>query len=119
MVADTWVKTNSLDYGCRVETFDLGIRVKLIEIAHTQCKICVCKELYSLGLFKSHEKGRDVLLYRTLLQQAGKLVRSLLQVVTSNGLDGVVFLVELVNHLGVAHNDAAWVEVVVESLALA
>ena len=55
MGADAWVKTYSLYDGLAVEALNLGVGIKFVEVAHTQCKVGVGKQLDSLCLLHAHE----------------------------------------------------------------
>ena len=70
--SDTWVKSYTTDNTLGVQTFNLGVCVKLIEIADAKGKVGIGKELYCLSLFHSHKQGVDVFLQSTLMKQCGK-----------------------------------------------
>ena len=120
--ADPRVKAHAPDDGRGVEPLDLRVGVQLVEVAHPEREVCVREQLDRLGLLKPHVKRRDVLLYGTLLQQAGKLMCGILQEGDiSQSIDCLVLLLELraVYQLGYAHYYPAGIEVVVKGLALA
>ena len=79
MVAYAGIQTYAVNDGAGVKTFHLSICVQLIEETHAQCQIGVGKQLYCLGLGGSHIESIYVLLDGSLLQQAGKLMCSLLK----------------------------------------
>ena len=58
--ADSRIKTDALDYGTGIKTLYFGIRVKLVEVAHTQCQVGIGKELYGLSFLQPHEQGIDI-----------------------------------------------------------
>ena len=68
---------NAADNPKHIKALDLGISVQLVEIADTQGKIGVGKQLNGLRLFETHEQLRHILLNCTLLQQIRKLMRRL------------------------------------------
>ena len=120
--ADARVQAHAPDDGRGVEPLDLRVGVQLVEVAHPEREVCVREQLDRLGLLKPHVKRRDVLLYGTLLQQAGKLMCGILQEGDiSQSIDCLVLLLELraVYQLGYAHYYPAGIEVVVKGLALA
>ena len=77
--ADPRVKAHAPDDGRGVQALDLRVGVKLVEVAHPECEVCIGEELDGLGILQAHVQRRDVLLYGTLLQQAGKLMCGTLQ----------------------------------------
>ena len=119
--ADAGVEAHALDDGAAVEALDLGVGVQLVEVAHAQGEVGVGKEFHSLGFLHAHEQGVDVGLQRAFLQQGGEGAGELFCLGVADGLDGGVLFVELLtlDEFGVAHDDAAGIEVVVEGLALA
>ena len=131
VVADAGIKTYTANDGGGVHSLDLGIGVELIEVAHTQSQVGICKELDGLGLLELHEQGGNTLISYWLLaisvangafdEKGGEGAGGLFEVVAGNLLDGFVGLVLLgeLHHLGIAHNDAGRIEVVVQCLALA
>ena len=119
MVANAWVETDATDDGGRVESLDLGIGIQLVKVADTKGEIGVGKELHGLGFLESHEQGLYVFLDGSLLQQLSKGVGCLFEVIACNSTDSPILFIELLYHLGEAYDDAAWVEVIVEGLALA
>ncbi len=109
MRADTRVQSDTFYYSVTVKSLHLGIRVQLVEVAHAQRQIGVGEELHRLSLLHTHEQRGDVLLQCTLLQQLGKLVSLLLQILyVGYFLYRLVLLVEgfCTNDFGVAHNDS-------------
>ncbi len=109
MRADTRVQSDTFYYSVTVKSLHLGIRVQLVEVAHAQRQIGVGEELHSLSLLHTHEQRGDILLQRTLLQQLGKLVSLLLQILyVGYFLYRLVLLVKgfCTNDFGVAHNDS-------------
>ena len=122
MGADARVESYTFDDGTCVQAFHLGIGVELVEVAHTQGKVGVGEELDGLGLLHSHEERVDVWLEGSFLQKCGKGVGSLLHSANiGNLLDGFIFLEEggSVDNLGITHDDATGIEVVIEGFALA
>ena len=61
MCTDARIKSYTFNNSLAVQTLHLGISVKLIEVAHTQCQISIGKQLYSLSLLGAHEKNWNVL----------------------------------------------------------
>ena len=119
--ADPRVKADALDDGGRVQALHLGVRVKLVEVAHAEGQVRVGEELHRLRLLQSHVQRGDVLLYRALLKQFRERMRGLLQErYVGESPDGPVLLRELrmPDYLRYAHDDAARIEVVVKGLAL-
>ena len=118
--ADARVETDALDDGAAVEALDFGVRVELVEVAHAQGEVGVGEELDGLGLFHAHEEGGDVVFDGAFLEEAGEGLGVHLCLGVADGFDGGVLFVELgaFYHLGVAHDDAAGIEVVVEGFAL-
>ena len=120
--ADPRVKAHAPDDGRGVQALDLRVGVKLVEVAHPECEICVGEKLDGLGLLQAHVQRRDVLLYGALLQQAGKLMCGTLQEGDiSQGIDCLILLdkLRMLYYLRYAHYYPAGIEVVVQGLALA
>ena len=118
--ADARVEADALDDGAAVEALDFGVRVELVEVAHAQGEVGVGEELDGLGLFHAHEEGGDVVFDSAFLEEAGEGLGVRLCLGVADGFDGGVLFVEpgAFYHLGVAHDDAAGIEVVVEGFAL-
>ena len=118
--ADARVEADALDDGATVEALDFGVGVELVEVAHAQGEVGVGEELDGLGFFHAHEEGGDVVFDCAFLQEAGEGLGIRLCLGVADGFDGGVLFVELgaFYHLGVAHDDAAGIEVVVEGFAL-
>ena len=115
MAADARLQAHAVDYVAGVEAADLAVGVELVEVGHAQRQVGVGEELDGLGLGGAQNELRDALRavgvqavelcgVGALREQAGELLGGY------NGL-GVV--------LRRAHHDAAGVQVIVESLALA
>ena len=122
MGADARVETYAVDDCLCVKTLHLGVCVELVEVAHAQRQISVGEELHRLSLLHTHEERVDVLLQSAFLQQCSEGLCCLLHALhVGDGTDCFVLLcVALaINQLRVAHDDAARVEIVVESLTLA
>ena len=102
-VSDTRVQAHAPDDGGRVKTLHLRVGVELVEVAHTQGEVRVGEELDRLCLRKAHEKGLDVILYGSFLQEGGELVRCTVQTLVP---------------LRTSDDDTARVQVVVQGLAL-
>ena len=121
MGANAWIKTYTFYDSFGIKTFDLSVCVKLIEIAYAKGKIGIGEEFHSLRLLHAHEQGVNVLLDGSFLKKCSKCFGSLFQhLYVSHSLYCLVFFCKLrsVNKLGIAYDYAAWVEVVVECLAL-
>ena len=122
--ADTGVETDARDNSLGVETLDLGIGVELVEVAYAKGKVGVGEEFHGFCFCHSHEQGVDIFFYRTLLKQAGEGLGLGFGIGIADGGNGGILLVPLFatvrgEHLGVAHDDAAGIEVIVKGLALA
>jgi len=101
--ADARVQTHAVDDLPGVQPLRLRVRVQLVEIAHAQREIRVREQFDGLRLGEPHEQGPDVLLDGTLLQQGRERVRGIRKTpVVQVGSD----------------DDAAWVQVIVQGLAL-
>ena len=101
--ADARIQTHAVDDLPGVQPLRLRVRVQLVEIAHAQRQIRVREQFDGLRLGEPHEQGPDVLLDGTLLQQGRERVRGIRKT--------------LVVQVG-SDDDAAWVQVVVQGLAL-
>ena len=109
MHTDARVEADTFDDGGRIQALDLGIGVEFVEVADAEGQVGIGEELDSLGLLESHEEYGRVGALSPFHQQLGKGVGSRFQFFgTING-----------EEFGCADDDAAGVEVVVESLALA
>lgn len=115
VAADARLQAHAVDDVAGAETKELAVGVELVEVGHAQRQVRVGEQLDGLGLGGAQHELRDaygaVCVHAlklggigTLREQAGELLR--------RG-DGIGIL------LGRAHHDAAGVQVVVESLALA
>ena len=102
-VSDARVKAHSPDDGGGVQALHLRVGVELVEVAHTQGEVRVREQLHRLCLGKAHEKGLDVILYGSFLQEGGELVRCTVQTPVS---------------FRASDDDTARVQVVVQGLAL-
>ena len=121
MSADSWVKTYAFDDCLGIESLYLCVCIQLIEVAYSECQIGIGEELNRLGFLHTHKESINVLLDGTFLEQSGKCLGSFLQHVDIGySLDCLVLLFELwaLNNLWIAYDDAAWVKVIIESLAL-
>ena len=56
--------------------FRLSIGVQLIKIGNTECKVCIGKKFYSLGLGESHKQSSNVLFDCAFLKKESKCVSS-------------------------------------------
>ena len=122
--ADTGVETDARDDCLGVEALDLGIGVELVEVADAKSEVGVGEELNCFGLCHSHQEGIDTLLDGSFLKEIGEGLRIFLSIGIADGGNGGILLVPLLTtiggeHLGVAHDDARGIEVVVKGLALA
>lgn len=81
-----------------IEAMDFGIGVEFVEIRHAHCKVGVGEEFNGFGFGGTGEQDCDVLFNRALLQQVDK------------GLSACGAF---------THDDARWVEVIVEGAAFA
>ena len=70
--ADTWIKTYTVDDFLCIQPFCLCISVKFIEVRHTKCEICICKQFNGFGFCESHEKSIDIFLDRALLEKSSE-----------------------------------------------
>ena len=122
VAADAGVQTYALDDGARVETFHFCVSIKFIEVAHAEGEVGVGEELHGLGLLHAHEEGVYIGLERAFLEEGGEGAGGILEHLhIGDRLDGAVLIskVGMRHDLGVAHDDAAGIEVVVECLAFA
>ena len=101
--ADAWIKAHAVDYRLGVKALHLGVGVELVEVAHSQGEVGVGEEFHRLGLGQAHEQGIDIGLECAFLQELGETMRSLVKALVA---------------LGTANDDAAGIEVVVQSLGL-
>ncbi len=122
MVANAGVKPDPFDNRPRIKPLDFGIGVEFIEIAHTEGQIGVGKQFHRLSLFHAHEQHRDVGFYRPLRKQGSKLPGRCFESLQIGNLpDSIVFGLELglIDQLGVTHDYAAGVKVVIKGFAFA
>ena len=103
MSAYAWVEAYAVDDGLSVKSLHLGVSVKLVEVRHAQSQIRIGKQLHGFGFSQAHEQRLDILFYRSLLKQRGKLVCGLIQTLVA---------------FRPSHNDATWIKVVVKRFAL-
>lgn len=54
------VQTNSLDDGLRIQAFHLGVRIKLVEITHSQRQISIREQFDGFGLGGAHQQDLRV-----------------------------------------------------------
>lgn len=121
MSTNSWIKTYTFYDSFGIKTFDLSVCVKLIEIAYAKSKVCVSEEFHCLGFLHAHEQGVNILLDGSFLKKCSKCFGSFFHLLyVSHSLYCIVFFCKLgaVNKLWIAYYYAAWVEVVVECLAL-
>ena len=137
---NTGVEADTRDDSLGVETLDLSIGVEFVEVADTQGEVGVGKEFHGLCLSHTHQENRDGASPPALPRKGGSL-RVLAGtdgafekeggegfglgfcLGVANGSDGGILLVPLLvalcrEYLGIAYDDAAGIEVVVEGLAL-
>ena len=103
VVAYPRVETHSTYDGLGIQALHLGISVEFVEVADTQGKIGIGKELHGLRLGRPHEEHLHILLDGSFLDDGGKSVGRILK--------GRVSLL-------ITYDDSAWVEIVIESLGL-
>lgn len=115
VAADARLQAHAVDDVAGVEAADLAVGVELVEVGHAQRQVGVGEELHGLGLGGAQHELRDALgavgvhaLQLGWVRPLGKQACEAL----GRG-DGVGVLLRR------AHHDAAGVQVVVESLALA
>ena len=85
-----------------VQSLHFGIGVQLVEVAHTQGEIGIGEEFHGFCFGQTYEKRINVFFYRSFLQQGCKSMCGFVQT-------GIA--------LRSAHNDAAGIEVIIQSLA--
>ena len=136
MGADARIETDALDDCLRVETFHFSVCIELIEIAYSQCKIGIGEEFHCLGFFHAHEErgyafgilcikgcisiGFGRMTDGSFHQKGCEVVCFLLKHVNvGNFANGFVLIGELADELRIADDDSRWIEVIIESLALA
>ena len=103
------VQTDTFYYSGAIQSFHLGVGVKLVEVAHAQRQIGVGEEFHRLSLLHTHEQRGDVLLDGTLLQECSELLSLLFQIgYVGYFLYRLVLLVKgfRTDDFGVAHNDS-------------
>ena len=115
MAADARLQADAVDDVAGVEAADLAVGVELVEVGHAQRQVGVGEELHGLGLGGAqHELGNadsSVGVHAVELRGVGSLREQAGEALGSrDGLEVV---------LGRAHNDAGWMQVVVERFALA
>ena len=110
MAADLWVHADSVDDPLCIETFGLCVCVELIEVSDTYCQICISEKLDSFGLCRVRDKSLDVLrlLSGSLFLGASSLKKQIRKHLS-------FFLLMVV----CSDNNAAWVQVFIESLGFA
>ena len=121
MGADSWIKTYAINDSLGIKSLYLCVCIQLIEIAYSECKIGIGEELDSLSFLHTHEEGIDVLFDGAFLEQSGEGLGCFLQHFDIGyRLDCLILLFELwaLDNLWIAYDDAAWVKVIIESLAL-
>ncbi len=77
MAADPRVQAHAVDDVPGIQPLHFGVGIQLVKIGNAQGQVGVGEQLDRLGLGKVHKQGRDVLLFRPLLEQAGKDLRRL------------------------------------------
>ena len=115
------VKTYTIDDCLGIESLYLCVCIQLIEVAYSECQIGIGEELDCLCFLHSHEEGIDVFLDGTFLEQSGEGLSCFLQHLDIGyRLDCLVLLCKLwaFYNLWIAYDDAAWVKVIIECLAL-
>ena len=120
--ADARIKAYAPDDGRGVQALDLGVGVKLVEVAHPERKVCVGEELDRLGILEAHVQRRDVLLNGAFLQHGCKLAGGVLQErKVGDSADGIVLFLEfgIIYQIRYSDDYAARVQIVVQCLALA
>ena len=104
MAANTRIEANAVDDLLSIQSLHFCICIKLVKVGNAQRQIGIAEQLNSLCFGEAHEQGVNVLFDCTLLQQAGKGMRSLHQA--------------LILQVG-AHDNAARVQVIVQCFAFA
>ena len=121
MGTDSWVETYAIDDCLGIESLYLCVCIQLIEVAYSECQIRIGEELDSLSFLHAHEESINVLLDGAFLEQRGEGLGCFLQHLDIGyRLDCLVLLCELwvLDNLWIAYDDAAWVKVIIECLAL-
>ena len=121
MGADSWIETYAIDDSLGIKSLYLCVCIQLIEIAYSECQIGIGEELDSLSFLHTHEEGINILLDGAFLEQSGEGLGSFLQHLDIGyRLDCLVLLCKLwaLDNLWIAYDDAAWIKVIIECLAL-
>ncbi len=121
MSPNTGIQTYSEDNGLRIQAFYLCISIQFIEVADPKGQIGIGTELHSLSFFQAHKQCVDILFDGPFLQKSGKRMgRFFKRLNIGDCTNGIILLLEplIVDDLGNTHNNATWIEVVVESFAL-
>jgi len=122
MCANTGIKSDALDYCLLVKSLYFCVGIEFVEVADTEGKIGVGEELDCLRLLHTHEESRDILLYRSLLQQTGKFTCLSLKIIhVRNFSNSLILFLKLfpVYHLGITDDYTGRIKIVVECLRLA
>ena len=116
---DTRIESDTLNNGLGIQSFHLGIGVEFVEIAHTQGEVGIGEELHGLSFFHAHEENGNILFNGTFNEEGGEGLGGFLHLLHIGNLaNGLVLLFIAADLLGVAHDDARGIEVVVQGLAL-
>ena len=107
--ANSWVHTYAVDNHLRVQAFDLGIGVKLVEVADPDCEIGVGEKLDGFRFCKVRKQNGNVLraLSRALLFKPRAFQKKI-------GEHLPLFFLAVVT----ADNDPAWMQVVIKGFGL-
>ena len=135
---DTGVKTYTRDDGLGIESLHLSVCIELIEVRDAQGQVGVGKELHGLGLFQSHKEHsvRSLLQgkrtvrvelvgnLRTLDEERRKGLGVAFRFGVTDSTNGGILFVPLLilfsrELLGIAYDDAAGIEVILQCLRLA
>ena len=74
MRTDARVKANAVDNVLRIQSLHFRIGIQFIEVRHTECKVCIGKQLDRFCFGKAHKQSVNILFNCALLQ---KLCKSL------------------------------------------
>ncbi len=77
--ADARVSAYSADNGLGIKPFHLSISIQFVEERDAESKVRIGEERHCLGRGRSHEKHGSILLERSLMDEAGKGMRSLFE----------------------------------------
>ncbi len=101
MPAYSRIKTNTVYDLLGIQSLHFCICVKFVEIADTQCKICIGKKLYRFRFRESHKESINIFFYGTFLKKFCKSLCS--------------FHKSFIIHIR-ADNDTARIEIIIECL---